>query len=54
MCFWGRDAPPHTIWVLFPNKNGDIYRSLKVVAAQSAATTFIPKPKKIFEIIVLQ
>jgi hypothetical protein len=36
------------------SKNGDSYRSLKVVAAQSAATTFIPKPKKIFEIIVLQ
>ena len=24
-----REAPPHTIWVLCPNKNGDSYKSRK-------------------------
>jgi hypothetical protein len=23
-----REAPPHTIWVLCPNKNGDSYKTL--------------------------
>jgi hypothetical protein len=26
-----REAPPHTIWVLCPNKNGDSYKSRKGV-----------------------
>jgi hypothetical protein len=51
-CEAARSAASHDLG--FMSKNGDSYRSLKVVAAQSAATTFIPKPKKIFEISVLQ
>jgi hypothetical protein len=28
---WRREAPPHTIWVLSPNKNGDSYNSKSIV-----------------------